>query len=200
MTPKRPLAPRCSVRLSLGALLLTPMLLLTPPAQAQESLFPTAKLSETTLTQAGQLERSGHYAEALAKVELAITEQPDQARPRFLKGIILMDMKRLDEAAAVFQGLRENFPELPEPYNNLAVIRMSQGAFEEARNLLELAVSAYPGYATAHENLGDVYARMAAEEYRQGGAARKRQAIAELTATASPGAGKPATELQAPAK
>ena len=200
MTPKHPFAPRRPARLSLGTLLLAPMLILSPvqSAQAQESLFPTAKPTETTLTQAGQLERGGNYAEALVRVEKAIAEAPGEARPRFLKGVILMDMKRLDEAAVVFQELREKFPELPEPYNNLAVIRMAQGHFEEARNFLELAVLAYPGYATAHENLGDVYAKLAGEEYKQGGAGRKFQAVRDLIAPGAASSGKPSADLAAP--
>ena len=209
MTPKRPLAtPSCRpgtprFHLPLAALLLA--LSLAPSAQAQESLFPTAKPAETTLTQAGQLERNGRYTDALAKVEQAIQEEPDQPRPRFLKGVILMDLKRLDEAAAEFQGLRENFPELPEPYNNLAVIRMLQGHFEEAKNLLEIAVLAHPGYTTAHENLGDVYARLAGEEYNRAGASRKFQTIRDLIApqAAVPGTNapnKPLSNPGAPAK
>ena len=212
--PRRPAGAR--FRLLPGLLLLAPVLALSlvQPAGAQESLFPTAKPVETTLTQAGQLERNGHFAEALARADQAIAEEPDEARPHFLKGVILLDLKRLDEAAAVFQGLRENFPEMPEPYNNLAVVQMRLGHFEEAKSLLEIAVLANPGYATAHENLGDVYARLAGEEYNRGGASRKFQVIRGLiTPAAKPGSvtgaitgngagsvdgGKPAVDLKAP--
>lgn len=168
MMPNRPSAPRSRSAISrrLASLLLLPLLLAGAPAHSQ-SLIPEQKPTLTTLTEAGMLERAGKFAEALSKVEKAIEEEPDQARPLFLKGIILLDMDRLDEAAAVFQSVRETFPEMPESYNNLGVIHMRQGRFELARRDLELAVIAHPNYATAHDNLGAVYARMAAEEYSQ---------------------------------
>jgi ketosteroid isomerase-like protein len=59
----------------------------------------------------------------------------------------------------------ERFPNLPEPYNNLAVLYADQGQFDKARKALETAIKTHPSYATAHENLGDIYARMASEAY-----------------------------------
>ena len=156
------------------------------PIQAATVAVPDAAPSSrplvTPLTEAGQLERQGRYAEALAKIEPVNASDPDQARPRFLKGVILMDMNRLNEAIAQFEKLRDDFPEIAETYNNLAVLYMRQGRVAQARNTLEIAVQAHPDYATAHENLGDVYARMAADQYAQGGnsAARKLQKLSDL--------------------
>lgn len=143
---------------------------------------PTTQIQVTPLTEAGQLERQGRYPEALAKVDTVIAADPDQARPRFLKGVILMNMNRPADAIKVFEKLREDFPELPEPYNNLAVLYMRQGLFEQARATLEIAVQANPAYALAHENLGDIYTRMAANEYALGGgnAARKLQLARDI--------------------
>ncbi|HSW19011.1 MAG TPA: tetratricopeptide repeat protein, partial [Ramlibacter sp.] len=56
-------------------------------------------------------------------------------------------------------------PELPEPYNNLGVLYAAQNQNDKAREALEMAVRNNPAYATAHENLGDIYARMAAQSY-----------------------------------
>lgn len=176
--PRRPAVRACLVALTGGWLLGLPVL-----AAAQEGAI---KPAESGLTQAGRFEREKRYPEALAKVEEAIRAEPDQPRPRFLKGVILMDLGRLDEAAALFQEMRESFPELPEPYNNLAVILIRQGKLEQARNALEIAILAYPGYAAAHENLGDVHARMAAAEYARaarlepGKAERKYRSLVEL--------------------
>jgi tetratricopeptide (TPR) repeat protein len=54
---------------------------------------------------------------------------------------------------------------LPEPYNNLAVLYASQGQYDNARAALEMAIRTNPSYATAHENLGDVYAKLASQAY-----------------------------------
>jgi len=68
-------------------------------------------------------------------------------------------------AVATFQALTEEFPELPEPYNNLAVIWAQRGQYEKARAALESAIASNPDYAIAHENLGDIYSRLAGAEY-----------------------------------
>lgn len=162
------------------AALLLMGLALAGPASAQ--LAPATPPAVTPLTEAGQLERQGRYAEALAKVKTIVDAEPGEARPRFLMGVILMNMNRLDDAITVFQKLREDFPELPEPYNNLGVLYLRQGKFQQAQNALEIAVQAHPGYATAHENLGDLYAHLAGQEYAKGGAPaeKKLQAVRQI--------------------
>ena len=89
------------------------------------------------------------------------------SRARFLKGVILAKQNRTQEAIDVLTALSEEFPELPEPHNNLAVLYASQGRYEDARRELEMAVRAYPDYAMGYQNLGDVYAALAAQAYEK---------------------------------
>jgi ketosteroid isomerase-like protein len=86
---------------------------------------------------------------------------------RFLKGVIHRDSGKTAEAIATFTRLTEDYPELPEPYNNLAVLYASQSQFDKARAALEMAIRTNPSYATAHENLGDVYAKLASQAYNK---------------------------------
>ena len=86
---------------------------------------------------------------------------------RFVRGVILSELKDTAGAREVFERLTEEYPELPEPYNNLAVIHASQGQLERARTLLEAALAIRPDYATAHENLGDVYLQMSVDAYQR---------------------------------
>ena len=65
------------------------------------------------------------------------------------------------------RGVLADFPELPEPRNNLAVLYAQKGEYALARDELERAVQTAPDYAVAHENLGDVYARLAEAEYEK---------------------------------
>ena len=67
-----------------------------------------------------------------------------------------------------------DYPELPEPHNNLAVLYAQKGDYELARDELEAAIGAAPDYAIAYENLGDIYARLAAVQLREGDRARRR--------------------------
>jgi len=115
--------------------------------------------------EASQLLKSGQHAEALKQVNRHLSAKPKDAQGRFLKGIILTGMNKQKEAIEVFQKLTEDYPDLPEPYNNLAVIYAQQKQFDKARQALESAIRTHPAYATAHENLGDIYSRLASQAY-----------------------------------
>jgi tetratricopeptide (TPR) repeat protein len=111
------------------------------------------------------LYKQGKRGESLARVESHLQQNPRDGRARFLKGVILTEQNRPQEAIAVFTALTQDFPELPEPYNNLAVLHASLGDYSKAREALEMAIRTHPSYATAHENLGDIYAAMARDAY-----------------------------------
>src|SRR5690349_9363746 len=117
------------------------------------------------LQDANQLFRQGQFDRAMERVNNYLSSRPKDARGRFLKGLILTEQNKPTEAIKVFTELSQDFPELPEPYNNLAVLYASQGQYEKARNSLEMAIRTHPSYATAHENLGDIYAKMASQAY-----------------------------------
>jgi tetratricopeptide (TPR) repeat protein len=117
------------------------------------------------LREAQKLYGQGKFQPALDKVDTFLKSQPRDPQGRFLKGLLLTEQKRVPEAIQVFSGLTEDFPELPEPYNNLAVLYASQGNYDKAKSALELAIHTHPSYATAHENLGDIYAQLASRAY-----------------------------------
>ena len=112
-----------------------------------------------------QLFRKGDLASASSRVNQYLAKNPKDAQARFLKGLILADQNKTSEAIQVFTSLTEDYPELPEPYNNLAVLYAAQGKYDAAKNALEMAIRTHPSYATAHENLGDLYAKMATLAY-----------------------------------
>jgi tetratricopeptide (TPR) repeat protein len=114
---------------------------------------------------ANKLFKEKQYGQALTKVDNFLASKPKDAQGRFLKGLILTEQGKTDDAIKIFQGLTEDYPELPEPYNNLAVLYAGQGQYEKARVALEMAIRTHPSYATAHENLGDIYAKMASQAY-----------------------------------
>ncbi|TXG99337.1 MAG: tetratricopeptide repeat protein [Zoogloea sp.] len=111
------------------------------------------------------LVKQGQFSQALERADSILASKPRDAQVRFLKGVVLSELNRSAEAIAVFQKLTEDFPELPEPYNNLAVLYAQQRQYDKARIALEMAIRTHPSYATAHENLGDIYARLASQAY-----------------------------------
>ncbi len=114
-----------------------------------------------------QLVRAGKLPEALTKADLYLATKPRDPQMRFLKGVIQRESGKTTDAISTFTRLTEDFPELPEPYNNLAVLYAGQSQFDKARTALEMAIRTNPSYATAHENLGDVYAKLASQAYNK---------------------------------
>ena len=156
--------------------------------------------------EAGKLFRAGQQAQALEKVDNFLKANPKDARGRFLKGLIFTEQGKPADAIKIFTGLTEDYPELPEPYNNLAVLYASQGLYDRARGALEMAIRTHPSYATAHENLGDIYAKMASQAYDKalqldkGNAAAqtKLEMIKELFSGGTRGGAKPASGMSTP--
>lgn len=114
-----------------------------------------------------QLMQSGKLSEALTKADNYLVGKPRDPQMRFLKGVIQRNAGKSVEAIDTFTKLTQDYPELPEPYNNLAVLYASSNQFDKARAALEMAIRTNPSYATAHENLGDVYARLASQAYNK---------------------------------
>lgn len=129
-------------------------------------LLGTPALAQTDeLQDVSQMLKLGQYDQALTRINTYLSTRPKDARGRFLKGLILAEQNKPNDAIKVFSDLTQDFPDLPGPYNNLAVLYASQGQYDKARGALEQAIRTHPSYATAHENLGDIYAKMASQAY-----------------------------------
>ena len=181
------------------------MLRLLPVTFALSAALFAVSAHASDIDDVNQLLKAGKQAQALTKVEQSLTAKPRDAQLRFLKGVIQTEMGKPQDAIGTFTKLTEEFPELPEPYNNLAVLHASGGQFDKARAALEMAIRTNPSYSTAHENLGDIYANLASQAYSKalqlGGPSTTLQPkltlIRELFAPAgkgvNPSAAKPAT-------
>lgn len=140
-----------------------------------------------------QLAKQGKYDQALAKADQYLAGKPRDPQMRFLKGVIQAESGKQAEAIATYTQLTQEYPELPEPYNNLAVLYAQRNEYDKAREALEGAVRANPGYATAYENLGDVYAKLASQSYAKAqqlepanGTAASKLALVRQLLTAPP--------------
>jgi tetratricopeptide (TPR) repeat protein len=181
------------------------LLRLLPVTFALSAALFTVSVHASDIDDVNQLLKAGKQAQALTKVEQSLTAKPRDPQLRFLKGVIQTEMGKPQDAIGTFTKLTEEYPELPEPYNNLAVLHASGGQFDKARAALEMAIRTNPSYSTAHENLGDIYANLASQAYSKalqlGGPSTTLQPkltlIRELFAPAgkgiNPSAAKPAT-------
>ena len=156
-----------------------------------------------------QLLKAGKAAEALTKADQRLAANPKDPQLRFLRGVAQADSGKQGDAITTFNKLTEEYPELPEPYNNLAVLYANQNQLDKARTALEMAIRTNPSYATAHENLGDIYAKLASQAYNKAlqldatnanSVKPKLALIRELfSADATGKAGRPAAATPAPA-
>lgn len=105
------------------------------------------------------------------------------ARLLFLKGRALAAGNRLDEAAAVYQRMTTDFPELPEPWNNLAAIHAARGQLDRAAEALRMALLTNPRYGAAQANLADVYLMLAERAYGDAARLGEPQAAGMATRT-----------------
>jgi tetratricopeptide (TPR) repeat protein len=139
-----------------------------PPPPTSATVVPQRTPGLTPeLAEVARLIHEGQYAPARVKIDAVLATDAKNPQARFLKGVAQTDETETEAAIATFQALTEDYPELPEPYNNLAVIWAQRGEYDKARKALELALATRPDYAIAHENLGDIYARLASAEYDQ---------------------------------
>jgi tetratricopeptide (TPR) repeat protein len=113
----------------------------------------------------------------------------------FLRGRALAAVGRTDEAIAAYKEMTTQYPELPEPWNNLAALYVQQGQLDMAKDALTMALIANPNYGVAKANLGDVQLRLAQRSFQEAaaqgvsGAARKAsqaEAVIENKGTPRP--------------
>ncbi len=140
-----------------------------PPeySQASRSAFAAG------MKEARALLAQKQYEAAITRLDALTRDRPREPQARFLKGVALTALGRDDEATRQFESLTTDFPELPEPHNNLAALYAKKGDLALARRELELAIAADPDYGIANENLGDVYVRLAAQQYERARALAK---------------------------
>ncbi|CAB3764876.1 hypothetical protein GQ57_17135 [Burkholderia sp. MSh2] len=170
-----------------------------PAAHAQKAPATADGTPEIDASIAGK-----QWKQALAQLDTRIASNPHDVQAQFKRGTVLARLNRDDDAIQQFVAITQAYPELPEPYNNLAALYAKHGRYDEARAALVTATQSNPGYALAYENLGDLYLRLAAESYkraqslgRTSGATAQR--LADLQKIVAPPKAAPSTGASAPA-
>jgi tetratricopeptide (TPR) repeat protein len=158
MLPAHPQIPMKQVRRTLPRFLR--LLALT-------ALMGTGVAQADDYAEIAHLLKAGKASEALTKADQRLSANPRDPQLRFLRGVAQADSGKQGDAITTFTKLTEEYPELPEPYNNLAVLYANQNQLDKARTALEMAIRTNPSYATAHENLGDIYAKLASQAYNK---------------------------------
>lgn len=116
---------------------------------------------------AESLATNGNPELALRQLEVRLASAPDDRKAAYLKGLIMMQMGKSEEAERWFRMMQVNFPEMAQPYNALAVIYDSRGDLPAARDVLEVLLQKQPEHHSARINLGNIYLKLARGEFEK---------------------------------
>ncbi|MCE4553598.1 tetratricopeptide repeat protein [Roseateles cellulosilyticus] len=119
------------------------------------------------LSNAQRLWLAGQKTEAVEQLQQALARTPDDLQLRFALGVMRMELGDRAQALELFTRLTQDFPDLADPYNNLAVLHAAAGELDEAQAALQQALRLQPDHAQAQENLGDVLLRLALRAYQR---------------------------------
>ena len=144
------------------------------------------------------------YDEAISGYDRVLATNPRNAQARFERAWAMAQAGREDEAIQAFAEMAQDFPELPEPHNNLALLYAKRGDLKRAEAELLLATEVKPAFAIGYTNLGDVYRRLAEQAYaeavrRNPGDARASSALRQLRPAGTPAGKASPAEIHAPA-
>ena len=150
-----------------GAVTATP-----PPAPDAATPKPTAAEEEANppwsgYAQAQSMAENGNPRGALKQLETRLSTRPDDSRAAYLKGLVLMQLGRSEEAERWYKMMQANFPDLPQPGNALAVIYAGRGDLPAAEAALRALLEKHPDHTSARVNLARLYVQMAQAEYEK---------------------------------
>lgn len=105
------------------------------------------------------------YKGALDLIEEGLKANPHSAQLRFQRCVTYERMGDRERAKNAFEQFIRTYPEIPEPYNNLAGLYAADGSLVRAEELLVKAVALRPNFALAYTNLGNLYLAKAKNAY-----------------------------------
>ena len=147
-----------------------PLFPLLPRASVAALMLALATARADLVTEVQSLTAKGDLAGALQAADAAVATDARHTQARFLRAVVLMDLQRNTEALDAFTQLAQEYPELPEPYNNIALLHVRAGQLELARQALDTALRNDPGHRTARANLGEVHLMLAVQAWEQAAA------------------------------
>lgn len=130
-------------------------------------LSPGLAAAQPVADEVQRLLSAGRGEEALLRAEQALAAAPSDARTQFVLAVVLMELGRDTQARPLFEQLSQQFPELPDPLNNIALLEVRAGRLEVALRALEAALRNDPGHRAARANLAEVHLMLAAAAWER---------------------------------
>jgi Flp pilus assembly protein TadD len=120
-----------------------------------------------TISQVESLLNSGDYLLALEGIQRVLSSKRNDPKALFLHARILTAIDQPTEAEQVYRHLIATFPNQPEPYNNLAALRLARNDVDGAMTLLLGGIATSARYQTLYRNLSGVYETLAKRAYHE---------------------------------
>ena len=130
-----------------------------------QNILPTVQSDPHDQVKKLLLQEKFERAEALVDKFMAVN--PRDPQMRFWKAWITDRTGDKQVALDMYLSLTQDYPEIAEPFNNLAVLYAAKGQFSVAKEALDAALRANPNFADAHENMGDVLIQLANYSYQR---------------------------------
>lgn len=112
-----------------------------------------------------QLMQAGRYNEAEKELRSELGSGDSNVHLKFLACVIQAQQGSSKKAIACFQQLVQDYPDMPEAYNNLGVLYAGLGMPMEARKWLERGLKQQHAYAMLYQNLQNLQAEINRNAY-----------------------------------
>lgn len=126
-----------------------------------------ASVSANSLEQLQKQLQLQQYDRAATTGLALLRQSPDDLQTRFLTALAFQKNNQPEQARRYYEQIIQQYPQLPEPRNNLAMVYVKLGEHDRAIDLLIESLNTHPAYATAWQNLSNLYKGLASEAYRK---------------------------------
>ena len=123
--------------------------------------------ADTEASAVADLLKAGEYLAALTLLEDLKPLRPCDPDLLFLEARVYETAGETDRAIALYEILIDLFPNVPEPYNNLAALYSTLGKLQRAEAFLLRGLASHATYRRLQKNLSRVYVARAAQAYRK---------------------------------
>lgn len=115
--------------------------------------------AQELIAQGDALRNDTKFSAALEAYDAAVAADPKLALGHFKRGTVLAPLGRAEEAAEAYAKAIDLCPDYPEAANNLAVLMINRGDWNDADGLLRDILARHLEYFDAHNNIADALLR-----------------------------------------
>ncbi|ETD69199.1 hypothetical protein V757_09360 [Pelistega indica] len=127
--------------------------------------------SDQATTRINSLLTAGKFDSALIEIAKLKKPQGNITQPTVNVQLLFLEARAyagkgdIQKAMSIYRDMTSKYPELAEPWNNMAAIQINIGSLEEALESLKMAIAIRPNYPIANQNIGLIYTALAKQSF-----------------------------------